>query len=909
MWLATIAAMLALILPQTISAQEEVAAGKPPAGKKSDGKPDKPKRFPELSEVIKDMQTMQGLFTLYRYDPSDKDRDPEKLLCKIPKNLLNEDLLFATSISRGGSFTGWMWRTHLVRWEIVGKHLKMLTPETHYVQKKGKPVTDVIERTYNDRYIASVPIVSMTNAGEPVIDLGALLKTNLADVSFMGGGVRRELSKWAQVKVFPDNVLVDVDLALGARQGGGRMVGVSYAFRRLPKLGSYEPRQADDRIGYFLTARIDWTKKHAARDTFDRYINRWKLEKRDASLELSPPKRPITFIIEKTVPIQWRRWVRDGILEWNKAFEKIGFVDAIVVQQQTDDNEFADYDPEDARYNFFRWIVSGRSFAMGPSRVDPRTGQILDADIIMDDSFVRVYMQEFDLLAPSATAQLKGPAFELWRERYPDLAAATPFQHIPEALDEEQRILEMARQKLHAHGQHVCFYPAAFQQQMALVRNALIATGSGKKLPERFIGEAIKEVVTHEVGHTLGLRHNFKGSSWLTLDEIKSRRDNTDEPTCASIMDYNPLLFFQGDTPESVRHFVTPTIGPWDYWVIEYGYAQPKKGQSEKEMLAEIASRCTQPELAYATDEDTLGAFSPDPLSNRFDMSSDLDEWTQSRIALCDELLPNVMDWAIKDGEARYFARQAFQTLWFEKARNFEFAARLIGGQHFHRHHKGDPDARPAFELVDPEAQRRALRWLGETLFDDAFFRTDADLLNKLAPSRWSHFRSSPDIRLDFPIHDWIGMMQWWTLADIASPPVLQRIYDAELKSDADNKYTAAEHIRKLRDTIWAQLRRLPKGAYTDAQPYISSIDRNLQRQYLDLMIAYARQRPGSVTSPDLSSMIRQSLRELSSKIGRALRPKTEEDERVRLDFASRAHLTDCKSRVDRVLEAQFMDK
>ncbi|MFQ5805416.1 MAG: zinc-dependent metalloprotease, partial [Phycisphaerae bacterium] len=700
-WITLLPALLGLTLPAAARAQEETAAGKSPAASKAAaGKPDKPKRFPEFKEVVKDMETMEGLFTLYRYDPSDKNRDPEKLLCKIPKKLLNEDLLFATSISRGGSFTGWMWRTHLIRWEIVGKHLKMVTPDTRYVHKKGKPVTAAVERTYNERYIASVPIAAMTPAGDPVIDLGALLKSNIADVSFMGGNVRAELSKWAQVKVFPDNILIDTDLALGKKQGG-RMVGVSYAFRRLPKLGSYKPRVADDRIGYFLTARMDWTKKHEARDTFDRYVNRWKLEKRDPSLDLSPPKKPITFIIEKTVPIQWRRWVREGILDWNKAFEKIGFVNAIVVQQQTDDNEFADYDPEDARYNFFRWIVSGRSFAMGPSRADPRTGQILDADIIMDDSFVRVFMHEFDLLAPSAARQLKGPGFKLFQERYPELAAAAFFKRFAEPEDEELRLIDIAHQKLQANGRHVCTYATGFRQQLALVRDALIATGSGKKLPERFIGEAVREVVTHEVGHTLGLRHNFKGSSWLSLDEVKRRRNSTDEPTCASVMDYNPLLFFQGDTPDSVRHFITPTIGPWDHWVIEYGYAEPGKDQSEKEMLKEIASRCTQPGLDYATDEDTFGPFSPDPASNRFDMSSDLNEWVRSRIELVDELLPNVLEWSIKDGESRYHARRAFRTLWFEKARNFEYAARLIGGQYFHRDHKGDPDARPAFEPVD----------------------------------------------------------------------------------------------------------------------------------------------------------------------------------------------------------------
>jgi len=887
---------------QDQDAVAKAPSGAPKAPKAADGDK-KAKRFPDFKDVIKDMEVTEGLFTLYRYDPGDKERDSEKLLCKIPKGLLNEDLLFATSISRGGQFTGWMWRDHLIRWEVVGKHLKMVTPDTRYVHKKGKPVTDAVKRTYNETFLVSMPIVTMTPGGAPVIDLGKLLKSDLADVSFMGprnARIRAELSKWMKVKVFPDNILIDVDLAIqGGR--GGRLVGVSYAFRRLPKLGSYTPRAADDRIGYFLTAKMDWSKSAGARDTFVRYINRWKLEKRDPSLELSPPKKPITFIIEKTVPIQWRRWVRQGIEDWNKAFEKIGFVDAIVVQQQTEDNEFADYDPEDARYNFFRWIVSGRAFAMGPSRVDPRTGQILDADIIMDDSFVRAWMQDFDIFAPSSMAELRGPGFKMWMDQHPELLPRFLSEPVDEPAGGPAALREIAEAKLRASGRHVCSYAFGLQQQLAFVHNALLATGSGKKIPEHFVGEAIREAVTHEVGHTLGLRHNFKASSWLTLEEIRRRRNEGDEPTSASVMDYNPLLFFAGDDPEKVRHFVTPTIGPWDYWVIEYGHRVPEKGQSEKEMLEEVASRCAEKGLDYATDEDTMWVFSPDPLTNRYDNSSDLVAWARSRIELCDRLTENIADWAIRKGESRYHVRQAFDQVWFEKGRNFEYVTRLVGGQYFHRDHKGDADARPPFVLVDAETQRAALNLLKETLLTDTFFKFDPALLNQLAPSRWRHWGSRTSLELDYPIHDRIVGLQLVGLFDLLTPPVLQRVYDAELKSDDPNRFTAAELIRTLRDHIWSSAYEVGEGPYTDAKPFISSITRNLQQGYLDLMLIHAQARLGANFSLDLYVMIRSSLRELSDRIGQTL-----EKAGSKLDFASRGHLVECKSRIDRVLEAQF---
>ncbi|HUU96110.1 MAG TPA: zinc-dependent metalloprotease [Phycisphaerae bacterium] len=486
-------------------------------------------------------------------------------------------------------------------------------------------------------------------------------------------------------------------------------------------------------------------------------------------------------------------------------------------------------------------------------------------------------------------------------DQHPELLPRFLSEPVDEPADEPAALRQIAEAKLRASGRHVCSYAFGLQQQLAFVHNALLATGSGKKTPEHFVGEAIREAVTHEVGHTLGLRHNFKASSWLTLEEIRRRRNEGDEPTSASVMDYNPLLFFAGDDPEKVRHFVTPTIGPWDYWVIEYGHRVPEKGKSEKEMLEEVASRCAEKGLDYATDEDTMWVFSPDPLTNRYDNSSDLVAWARSRIELCDRLTENIADWAIRKGESRYHVRQAFDQVWFEKGRNFEYVTRLVGGQYFHRDHKGDPDARPPFVLVDAETQRAALNLLKETLLTDTFFKFDPALLNQLAPSRWSHWGSRTSLELDYPIHDRIVGLQLVGLFDLLTPPVLQRVYDAELKSDDPNRFTAAELIRTLRDHIWSSAYEVGEGPYTDAKPFISSITRNLQQGYLDLMLIHAQARLGANFSLDLYVMIRSSLRELSDRIGQTL-----ERAGSKLDFASRGHLVECKSRIDRVLEAQF---
>ncbi|MCZ6683821.1 MAG: zinc-dependent metalloprotease [Planctomycetota bacterium] len=955
--------------------------------------------LPKFEDVTKDMESKKGLFTLWSYPASAKDKDKEKLLCQIPASFLGENFMLSISFSGGGFFTGFPLEERVVKWELLGRQLVLIEPETRFVVDRSKTISDVVSRTYPDRIRTAVPLVTKTKSGDPVIDLGPMLKSNFADIAWMsfmgpqamlGSSINAALSKWTKKKTFELNVELGVELAVKRRSPPGSFDKklVHFSFWKLPK-SDYKPRVADDRVGYFLTANQDWSRATGARDLFNRYVDRWNLQKRDPSLKMCEPKTPITFYVEKTVPVRYRRAVRDGIVEWNRAFEKVGFVNAVEVRQQTEDNEWKDLDPEDMRYSFFRWIVTGAGFAMGPHRANPFTGQIYDADIIFDDSMVRFFEQDAQqhLLPAAAVARkFSDPALADFLDRFPQWKRPTRewenFSFGNGA--EERRLRNAVRRRMRERGHQCCDYADGMKHQMAVSHTMLV--GQSPDVIEGFLYDVIKEVVMHEVGHTLGLRHNFKASSIWSIDEIKKRRADG-KSTTGSVMDYNPVLFFKDK--QLAGNFLTPTIGPYDYWAIEYGYrpandassakaakaaggkgesAMPEKGDTPKpgvstgtsvemseipqdvldqlppevrkmiasgavkrtaggdsrggapakaspgsmftsassgelKMLREIASRAGEPELAYSTDEDTT-FLGPDPRSNRFDMGADPIEWAETRMELIDTRMSNILDWAVKDEESWYHLRGAFVRLLFEKTFVLDYVGRYIGGQHTNRSHRGDPDARPPFVIVPAERQRKALAFIEKHLFDDRHFKIPSDVLNHLAVPRWWHDGASVSRTVDFPIHSYVGMLQWWNLFDRLFPNTLRRIHDAELKTASADKLTVAEYIGRVQKACWSgttDADRASDETWTDESPYVSSIRRSLQREYLNVIEPLVRTKPGLVVSPDIHAMVQHSLQKLNNQIERVL-------DGGNLDFASEAHLASCRSRIDRMLAPELQE-
>ena len=941
--------------------------------------------LPKFEDVTKDMVSREGLFTLWYYPPEATDKDGEKLLGQVPAGFLGERFMLSISIAGGGFFTGFPLEERVVKWELLERRLILVEPQTRFVANDACTISDVVRRTYPERIRTAIRIVTKSPGGDPVIDLGTLLKSNLADLAWTSpgsGAIDAGLSKWTKKKTFELNVEIGVELAVSRMHPPGSFDKkmVHFSFWKLPETG-YKPRVADDRVGYFVTAHEDWAKPSSSRDLFNRYIDRWHLVKRDSSLPICEPEQPIIFYIEKTVPVRFRRAVRDGILEWNKAFEKIGFVNALEVRQQTDDNEWKDLDPEDMRYSFFRWIVTGAGFALGPHRANPFTGQIYDADILFDDSVIRFFEREAQTMLPSEAVgmKLRDPPLARFLAEHPQWKR--PLREWENAVFAgEARPAERAEmlRRMQAGGHVGCDLVEGMKHQLSMAHTVL--AGQPPEVIDRFLYDVVKEMVAHEVGHTLGLRHNFKASSVYSLDEVKRRR-KTGEPTTASVMDYNPVLLFAEEPLEG--HFTTPTIGPYDYWAIEYGYRpadgtyqkdtpeesseRTESGKTAKEqseapapdsstividgkeipkefvdrlppeireiiaqkadqstsaeqpvdekpspppfpgpdsgelkMLHEIAARGAEPELTYATDADAT-LFGPDPCCARFDMGSDPMEWAQGRIDLVNKRMDNILDWAVQERESWYHLRHAFVNLLLEKVFVLDYVGRYAGGQYTSRSHRGDPQARPPFELVEPDRQRHALAFIEKHLFQDEFFACPPEVLNHLAASRWQHAGTRVSYTVEFPVLDYVGMIQWWNLFNRLFPNTLRRIHDAELKSAASDKLTVAEYLERVKSACWADVAPGRAGAepWTDAKPFLSSIRRSLQREYLNITEPLVRTPPGVFFSPDLHAMVQHSLRKLADRVDQTLAAG-------KLDFASEAHLVSCKSRIDRMLAPEL---
>jgi len=834
-------------------------------------------KYPPYADVIKDFDAIDGMFKMHRKG--------NRLLAELSGSHLNKDYIVLISIAKGigrGELLGgmswgfgddWLWQ-----FRKADDRIHVVRRNVRFTASKGDPQERAVNLAFTDSVLFSLPILTTSPSGGYVVELTSVFMGDLPQISMVlpGFSFSENKSTWAQdfPKGFPNNVELEV-AATYASSGNinidsvadsrGATINVHYSISAVPQTG-YQPRLADDRVGYFLTVVKDWSHK-GDDERFVRYVNRWDLQKADPSATLSPPKKPVTFWLEKTIPYGYRKPIREGIEEWNKAFEKAGFVNAIEVRQQEDKD---DWDPEDIRYNTFRWITASAGFAMGPSRVNPLNGQILDADVIFDADFMQFWKQQYETFTEEGIATMTGGPLDL-RSYQEQIKKQGPGAGI--------------RCELHS----------GMSREFALGAAVLATRTANPADRERLLTQGLKWVTMHEIGHTLGLRHNFKSSTMLSIDEINDPAKTKDVGQSGSVMDYNPANLMPKGLAQG--EYFSTTIGPYDNWAIEYGY-KPLSGGTEGEAaeLKKIAARSGEPALAYSTDEDTRG-IDPDPLSNRYDMSKDPVAYAKLRAQLIAEQWPKVIEETTKDGEGYQKVRQAFGILLGGHGQSMYFVSRFVGGTYVNRSHKGDPNGQAPFVVVDANKQREALTLLEEQVFSDKPFQFPPALYNHLAATRWSHWGADTPLRSDYPIHEVISMWQSRILAKLLSPLTLERLHDTELQVPPDqDALTTAELLQRLTKSICSEVDTLPEAEYTNRKPAISSLRRNLQRTYVKDLSYIALGQSGA--PEDCQTIAYSELKGLEGRINALLAKNS------KLDAYSRAHLEETAARIHKVLDS-----
>jgi len=878
--------------------------------------------FADVSKGYQKIQTAPGegsLFGLWL------DRKDNQLLAEFPRGWDKKKFLIAVTPSQGAIFAGLQGPARYVFWKQYGDRMALIEPELDVRSTGGKASRDSVDRIFTDRVLLDVPVVSTGPSGQPVIDLDSLL---VSSGSKLGGiSLNSRLATISKAKAFPNNVEIEIE----APDGSGVFRAVHYSISEVPQRSDYKPRPADDRVGYFTTTWRD-LGLYGTETNWQRYINRWNLKKRDPSLKLSPPARPIVYYVEHTVPVRYRRYVREGIEMWNDAFEKIGIDQAIIVIQQDEaDPASMKLDPEDVRYNFVRWLNNDVATAIGPSRAHPETGEILDADIILTDGWIRAFFSWFEE-RPGEMAMSLDTDARVWLEQYPEWdprMMMLPLEARNQALAERasraaagdddpadsrkpygQMVDPSLAHAMGADGLHdehcLCLAARGLAMDMSFASVCLQTAGllvideSDSEnvqmldgVPEWFVGPHLRELVAHEVGHTLGLRHNFKASSLYTLSEINSEEIKGARPLAASVMDYLPTNF--NVDPEAVQgDYSMIAVGPYDLWAIEYGYGfgDPKK----------VLERVGEPENAYLTDDDTNG---PDPLARRYDFSKDPIDYARSQIALIDELRSRILDEYVKDGDSWQRARKGYLITLRKQQQMIDMMANWVGGTHVARVRKGDPNTSDPLIPVDADQQRTALRFILDSSFKDESYALSPELLSKMTIEMWGSRAGGMRGSSAWPIHDQVSVVQRTALSLLLNPSRLNGIRDNEFRTPGEeDALTLPELFMMLDDAILAEIALDAIGDdHSDRQPMISSLRRMVQADYADRLIRMANGKAGF--SEPVRQLSRMHLKKLDGRLATMLAEDARGAENV--DTYSMAHLQDLHQQTSRALDAIYI--
>ncbi len=832
-----------------------------------DTKEERESKTSAYKSAVKDLKRIDGSLPVYL-------RKKEVLL-ELPEDKLGKLFLVQAALESGldgGFMSAGMpvggSAVDVFKWQRHEDSVWLVRPRTNFRWDKDDSFSIGADRTFQEAVLGSYrieqqdPDKKLLLVNITQIFYGELFHLQEMVMSGLGGPYQLERDKSGvdKVKGFPDETVVQMNMHFYSPRGGepsplAALLGLGDNTleddRSAPlkvvytmwyrKDDGYKPRLGDPRIGYFDETFFS-LNKYLDPDRTERFINRFNLAKKDPSAKISEPVKPIVWTLDPSIPEQYRPAIRDGILRWNKAFETAGFKNAVQVQDVPKSDP--DYDHADGRYNVVRMVISPSSpfAAISLFRTDPISGEILNASITLDGNMVRDVMQEHfrnqeSVLRPQERSALQVLTRDRSRLETDDwLLFATPEEKAREALED--------RFKKFGWNAHLCTYGSE------LAEGSLMSWTSLQAVPhdiskEEYVKRYLAMCVSHELGHCLGLRHNFAGSTNLTTAQLADDKLTSDQGISASVMDYMPpnvMAVLKGK-----GNFYSPTVGSYDTWAIKYGYVETdaKTPLGEKHFLSQIASQSGLPGHTYLPDE---VADRWDPYAVKFDGAKDPLEFSD-RVILS---LRRARQYAItnlpKPGESYSKRTTVLLTSIQRSFREGRNAARFVGGMKENRNFKGDTNEHATLAPVDPAIQRQAMHLIVSNFFASDAFDLPQSVLDTLSLDENSTGWAAP-------LRSLIGSWQTNLLALVMSASTTDRIAENSYKSAGE--YKLDEHFGSILGAIFKEI--------GEDKP-IKPLRRDLQRFALSGLMVEAGAPQGSINE-DVRVVASDPLRKLDKRI------------------------------------------
>jgi hypothetical protein len=805
---------------------DDVTRPAAPAGK---GQPKKAGDLKKYAEVIPPdkARTSPGVFTVHRVE--------DKVYYEIPPDAYGKLMLWSTEVAKAPNGVAWGGSAlghHTVRWER--RDNKVYLWEVNFDKVgDGKAIQRAVDSATMGSIVMAFSVEAEGRDRAAVIDVTPLCTSDVPEFSarrLAGGGANVDAGRSyvESVKAFPTNIETRSMLTFRAGGAGGSILGVPipggggpghsvtilihYSMTLLPEK-PMQGRSFDPRVGYFVQPFEDYTSsKNWVVNS--RYVSRFRLEKKDPKAEVSEPVKPIVFYVSREVPEKWREYVKKGVEDWQPAFEKAGFKNAIVCKDAPTAEDDPSWDPEDARYSVIRWVAVPVQNAMGPHVHDPRSGEIVSAHIIMWHDVLKLVQEWYFVQCGALDPQAK---------------------QLP--------------------------------------------------LPDELTGKLLRMVVTHEVGHTLGLRHNHKASSAYTVAQLRDPKFTAEHGTTASIMSYGRFNYVA--QPEDKVKWLIPKVGPYDDFAISWGYKPIPGAASAEAERAELdkwaARQMDEPWLRFGGED---GPATVDPTVKTENIGADSVEATALGLKNLDRVTDLLVPATTRLGDDDTLLKETYQSVMTHRANWFRAVATLVGGVVETRALGGRGS--DCFTRVPKEKQQAAVHFLLETAFT-----TPKKLLQPALVNRFKYFGVADDVM----------SQQKGLLDSLLSGRRFHQMMDAEAVAPGKS-YTAMEFLSDVQDGVWSELK--------ESSPAVDVCRRHLQRAYLQHLKDELNPKEtgsGRVVFPggddfrvfaatnrdtDFRAVARAALHDLAQRLDQAI-PAAR-------DSMTRVHLQDCRREVDLIL-------